>query len=66
MTTTTGATTTTMMVLTIALLVPRGVEGHAGEYLYIENTVGGDVTVISIPDHVVVSTIPANVVGHER
>ena len=63
MTTTTAATT--MMMLTVGLLVPRAGEGQAGEYLYIESTVGGDVTVISIPDHVVVSTIPASVVGHE-
>ncbi|MDQ8756233.1 beta-propeller fold lactonase family protein [Sphingosinicella sp. LHD-64] len=33
------------------------------EYLYVENTSGGDVTVISIPQHEVVGTIPATIVG---
>jgi DNA-binding beta-propeller fold protein YncE len=35
-----------------------------GEYLYVENTFGGDITVIDIPGHKVVSTIPAAKVGH--
>jgi len=63
MTTTTAWTR--MLLLTVALAVPRAADGQAGEYLYVENTIGGDVTVISIPDHVVVSTIPSSIVGHE-
>ena len=33
------------------------------EYLYVENTRGGDVTVISIPDHKIIGRIPATLVG---
>jgi DNA-binding beta-propeller fold protein YncE len=33
------------------------------EYLYVENSFGGDVTIISIPEHEVVGTIPASKVG---
>lgn len=33
------------------------------EYLYVENTKGGDVTVISIPGHKIVGRIPASLIG---
>ncbi|RMB04956.1 cytochrome D1 domain-containing protein [Eilatimonas milleporae] len=33
------------------------------EYLYVENTKGGDVTVISIPDHEVIGRIPESRIG---
>ncbi len=48
-----------------AMLVPRVAYAQSKEYLYIENSVGGDVTVISIPEHEIVSTIPATVIGHD-
>lgn len=39
------------------------VRAQAKEYLYIQNSRGGDITVISIPEHEIVSTIPASKIG---
>ena len=36
----------------------------AQEYLYVGNSLGGDISVISIPGHKVVRTIPESVVGN--
>src|SRR5262249_61727587 len=36
----------------------------AKEYLYVANTLGGDISVIEVPSHKVVATIPASVVGN--
>ena len=33
------------------------------DYLYVENTLGGDISVIDLGSHKVVGTIPASVVG---
>jgi YVTN family beta-propeller protein len=35
------------------------------DYLYVENTIGGDISVIEIPSHRVVGTIPHSVVGDD-
>ena len=35
------------------------------EYLYVANTLGGDISVVEIPGHRVVGTIPASVVGND-
>lgn len=48
--------------LAFASAVPAHAEVR--EYLYVENTFGGDVTIISIPEHQVVGTIPASKIGH--
>ena len=37
----------------------------AREYLYVANTLGGDISVVEIPGHRVVGTIPASVVGND-
>jgi YVTN family beta-propeller protein len=36
----------------------------AKEYLYVANTLGGDISVVEVPAHEVVGTIPASVVGN--
>ena len=36
----------------------------AREYLYVANTLGGDVSILEIPSHRVVGAIPASVVGN--
>ena len=43
---------------------PRAVTAQAKEYLYVGNTLGGDLSIIAIPEHKVVGTIPATVVGN--
>ena len=43
---------------------PSGLAAQATEYLYVGNTLGGDVSIIAIPEHKVVGTIPATVVGN--
>ena len=35
------------------------------EYLYVANTLGGDISIVEIPAHRVVGTIPASVVGND-
>ena len=47
-----------------ALLPVAQLHAQAKEYLYVGNTLGGDVSVIEIPSHRVVGTIPATVVGN--
>jgi YVTN family beta-propeller protein len=47
-----------------AVLVPGSAWAQAPkEYLYVGNSQGGDISVIEIPSHKVVGTIPATVVG---
>lgn len=57
-----------MRTLGLALLasvaIASPVAAQAKEYLYVGNTLGGDVSVIAIPQHKVVGTIPASVVGN--
>src|SRR5881394_3124516 len=48
----------------LALLVPLALQAQSREYLYLANTLGGDVSVIEIPTHKVVGTIPVSVVGN--
>jgi YVTN family beta-propeller protein len=50
--------------LLVALVPLTALRAQAKEYLYVGNTLGGDVSVIEIPAHRVVGTIPANVVGN--
>src|SRR5262245_58011285 len=47
-----------------ALAAPRTLTAQAKEYLYVGNTLGGDISIIAIPEHKVVGTIPATVVGN--
>ena len=44
-----------------ATAAPAGAAPH--EYLYVENSSGGDVSIISIPENQLVDTIPATLVG---
>src|SRR5215204_3814654 len=46
------------------LLAPDAIAAQAKEYLYLGNSLGGDISVIAIPSHKVVGTIPATVVGN--
>src|SRR3954467_6081042 len=48
----------------LALALPSALLAQAKEYLYVGNTLGGDLSVIEIPAHKVVATIPATVVGN--
>ena len=51
----------------LILLLPAGAApqgASAKEYLYVANTLGGDISVIEVPSHKVVATIPRNVVGN--
>ena len=50
--------------LLASLLAPGIALGQSKEYLYVGNTLGGDVSIIEIPAHRVVGTIPATVVGN--
>src|SRR6476619_1914608 len=43
---------------------PAILPAQGKEYLYLANTLGGDVSIIAIPEHKVVGTIPATVVGN--
>jgi hypothetical protein len=49
--------------VTLTLLASR-LTAQAKEYLYVGNTLGGDLSVIEIPAHRVVGSIPASVVGN--
>jgi YVTN family beta-propeller protein len=51
-----------LMVAAVGLAAPTGLA--AQEYLYVGNSLGGDISVISIPAHKVVHTIPESVVGN--
>jgi YVTN family beta-propeller protein len=54
----------TATVLGLALAQPATLPGQqAKEYLYVGNALGGDISVIEIPAHKVVGTIPATLVG---
>src|SRR5438477_10670934 len=48
----------------LLVLLPLALHAQSREYLYLANTLGGDVSVIAIPAHRVVGTIPASVVGN--
>ncbi|HEY5060881.1 MAG TPA: hypothetical protein VII52_05055, partial [Gemmatimonadaceae bacterium] len=50
--------------LLVSLLIPAAAFAQAREYLYVGNTLGGDISVVAIPAHKVVGTIPATVVGN--
>src|SRR5947208_4503409 len=52
------------LLASLSLLLPTAAIGQTKEYLYVGNTLGGDVSVIEIPSHRVVGTIPATVVGN--
>ncbi len=52
------------LLLCLFFLAVTGVSAQEREYLYVENSRGGDITVIEIPSHKVVGTIPASKVGH--
>src|SRR4029078_7407972 len=43
---------------------PRVLTAQAKEYLYVGNTLGGDLSIIAIPEHKLVGPIPATVVGN--
>jgi YVTN family beta-propeller protein len=47
-----------LVLLTVLVLSPQGTEhAQSGEFLFLENTKSGDISVIDIPGHSVVSTI---------
>lgn len=46
------------------LAAPTTVAAQAQEYLYVGNSLGGDISVIAIPSHKIVRTIPESVVGN--
>jgi YVTN family beta-propeller protein len=48
----------------LVLLLPGPLLAQPKEYLYVGNTLGGDLSVVEIPAHRVVGTIPAAVVGN--
>jgi YVTN family beta-propeller protein len=50
--------------LAAVLLAPSTGSAQAREYLYVANTLGGDISVVEVPTHKVVGTIPASVVGN--
>lgn len=51
--------------LVLAVLgAPAVLAAQSNEYLYVGNSLGGDISVIAIPSHKVVGTIPATVVGN--
>ena len=47
-----------------SLVAPDHLRAQAGEYLYVGNSLGGDISIVGIPSHKVVGTIPATVVGN--
>src|SRR6185436_18248296 len=48
-----------------SLLAPTPAAAQVKEYLYVANTLGGDISIVEIPAHRVVGTIPASVVGND-
>lgn len=50
--------------LAAVLLAPSPAAAQAREYLYVANTLGGDISVVEVPAHKVVAAIPASVVGN--
>lgn len=55
---------TRVVAVAICVLGPVTVRAQAKEFLYLGNSLGGDISVIAIPSHKVVGTIPATVVGN--
>jgi YVTN family beta-propeller protein len=53
-----------LSVFALRLAAPVTLAAQANEYLYVGNSLGGDISVIAIPTHRVVGTIPASVVGN--
>jgi YVTN family beta-propeller protein len=53
-----------MLVALGGTLIGSPLAAQVKEYLYVGNTLGGDLSVIEIPAHRVVATIPASVVGN--
>ena len=53
-----------LAVLGQGVVAPATVVAQAQEYLYVGNSLGGDISVIAIPSHKVVRTIPESVVGN--
>lgn len=53
-----------IVTLTVMASAPSGATAQAKEYLYVGNTLSGDVSIVEIPAHKVVGTIPATVVGN--
>ena len=51
--------------LGVWLIAPVPAAGRVQEYLYVANTLGGDISIVEIPAHRVVGTIPASVVGND-
>jgi YVTN family beta-propeller protein len=50
--------------LALTAVVAGPAQAQSRQLLYVENTISGDVTVVEIPSHKVVSTIPASKVGN--
>jgi len=50
--------------LVSGLLAPATLTAQAQEFLYLGNSLGGDISIIAIPSHRVVGSIPATVVGN--
>ena len=55
-----------MIVATLGacVLAPVSLTAQSKEYVYLGNSLGGDISIIEIPSHKVVGTIPATVVGN--
>lgn len=49
----------------VVAVAPAALSAQNREYLYVGNTLGGDLSIIEIPAHRVVGTIPASVVGND-
>jgi YVTN family beta-propeller protein len=50
--------------LLVTLVGASELRAQAQEFLYLGNSLGGDISVVAIPSHKVVGTIPATVVGN--
>jgi hypothetical protein len=48
----------------VAVAPPSRLAPQAKEYLYVGNTLSGDVSIVAIPEHMVVGRISAAVVGN--
>jgi YVTN family beta-propeller protein len=58
-----GTARLVVLLLAIFWCVATPAAGAPREYLYVENSVGGTVTVIAVPENQVVGTIPASKIG---
>src|SRR5689334_10061791 len=45
-------------------LAPASLSAQGKEFLFVGNSLGGDISIVAIPSHKVVGTIPATVVGN--